>query len=142
MDSMRPITLILYLLMPCVAIAQDDRLQPIRPYAEGLNIAKSDRRPLLVFVTQKVCQPCKLAKVLIEDMRYAKKLGDCVVVSIDATTPEGRAIMVGKKQTPQLVLFDLRQVDVDPKKPGLGIERIDEPTVLKLLATLTQKDSK
>jgi thioredoxin-related protein len=120
-----------------VANAQiDERPDPVRTYAEGLNVAKAERRPLLVFITQKVCPSCKPARLLLDEMRFEEELGNCVVASVDATTTEGRALMIGKKLTPQIVLFDLRTTGKDGTVEKHGIEKVERPMILKLISKL------
>lgn len=110
--------------------------ETVLEYANGLNNAKAERRPLLVFVTQRSCQPCKPARKLLDEMRLDGRLGKCLIATADATTPEGRAIMVGKKFTPQIVVFDFRKQSADGSVEKHGIEKVDESTIKKLIDKL------
>lgn len=137
-DSIRPIakSAVVLLCLSGFAIAQDDYVEPIRNYANGLNIAKAERRPLMLFVTQKNCAPCKTAWRALNEMRDDRELGNCVVAEIDASTSEARALMVGKKLTPQVILLDLRNTDVNGAVQKHAIERVDRPEIQKLLSKL------
>ena len=110
--------------------------EQVLEYANGLNNAKAERRPLMVFVTQKVCSACKPARKLLEEMRLDGKLGQCVVATVDGTTPEGRALMIGKKFTPQIVVLDFRLQKQEGFIEKHGIEKVDEPTIQKLVDLL------
>ena len=114
--------------------------ETVLEYANGLNNAKAERRPLLVFITQRSCQPCKPARKLLDEMRLDGRLGKCLIAIADATTPEGRAIMVGKKFTPQIVILDFRQQLADGSIEKHGIEKVDEPTIKKLIDKIFKKE--
>lgn len=146
-DSARPISktksesllvILCGFLLCSSAIAQesDFRPHPVRTYSDGLNVAKAERKPLLVFITQKVCPSCKPARAILDDMRFADELENCIVSTADATTTEGRALMIGKKFTPQIVLFDLRSIESDGSVAKHGIEKVDKPMIVKLLDKL------
>jgi len=92
---------------PIDLLARCDEPEPIRTYADGYALAKSQQRPLLVLVTQKVCPPCKVAKTLLESMRAKRELADCVVVEIDSGDPVARSLMVGRRLSPQLILVNI-----------------------------------
>lgn len=83
-----------------------DYVEPIRSYANGLNVAKAEQRPLMILVTQKLCPPCRIAKRLIEDMRAEHALGDCVLVELQSSDAEAKALMVGN-YAPQLIVLDM-----------------------------------
>lgn len=129
-------TFVLFFALTGLVSAQgffEDPIEPVRTYENGLNIAKAEKRPLLVFVSQKVCAACKPAYKLLDELRQDNKLGRCVIATVDSTTAEGKALMVGKKLTPQIVLLDLRRVNDNGSVDRYGIETVDEPLLLKLV---------
>ncbi len=107
-----------------------DYVEPIRNYADGYNVAKAERRPILMFVTQKACAPCRLAKALIEDMRAEHALADCVLVQVDSGDDVARKLMVGRRFAPQLIL--VQELD----KPPYVIETITRANIVLLLQRL------
>lgn len=139
---MRTISILIVAVLSCIAVAQDELPNQVYTYSEGLNVAKAERKPLLVFITQKVCPSCKPARAILDDMRFADELDNCIVSTADATTTEGRALMIGKKFTPQIVLFDLRLIEADGSVAKHGIEKVDKPMIVKLLDKLKPQSQK
>jgi hypothetical protein len=143
-DSIRPIAktpVVAFLLCSSVCSAQQidywgEGIEPITNYANGLNIAKAEKRPLMLFMSQKNCPPCKMAWRIFDDMRQDKELGNCVLAEVDATTTEGKALLVGKKLTPQLMILDMRKVEPNGAVDKHATEKVDKPEIQKLLSKL------
>lgn len=144
-DSIRPIaktpTVLAFALCSSSCLAQQidywgEGIEPIRTYANGLNVAKAEKRPLMLFMSQKNCPPCKLAWRVFDDMRQDKELGNCVLAEVDATSTEGKALLVGKKRTPQLLILDMRKQEPNGAVEKHATERVDKPEIVKLLAKL------
>lgn len=134
-------TIFALLLLTGIALAQgfwDEPIEPVLTYENGLNVARAEQRPLLVFATQKVCAACKPAYRILDSMRQDNKLGRCVIATVDGTTKEGRDLMIGKKLTPQIVLLDFRKRDANGAIDRYAIETVDEPLILKLLSKVAQ----
>jgi len=139
---MRGIIIALLLCTTCNAQAFDfwgENIEPVRTYANGYNVAKTEKRPLMLFLTQKNCPPCKEAWRVFDEMRQDKELSNCVLSVVDATTTEGKALMVGKKLTPQLVILDMRKVEQNGAVERHATEKVDKPEILKLLEKLRNK---
>jgi hypothetical protein len=111
-------------------------IEPIRTYANGLNVAKAEKRPLMVFVTQRACEPCKVAYRIWDGMRQDGALGNCVLSEVDATTSEGKQLMVGKRLTPQLMILDMRKTEPNGAVEKHATEKVDKPEIVKLLNKL------
>ncbi len=107
-------TLSLLLLLSTLVQAQDildgrrcDEVivDPVRTYSEGYAIARSENRPLLVFVSGKNCGPCKVLKRdVLEPMRLKSQLGDCVLVEVDGESTDGLAL-TKLRLVPQVIAF-------------------------------------
>ncbi len=94
-------TLIVLLLLSTLAHSQDSlgircdesTAEPFRNYSDGYAISTAEHRPLLVFVSGKTCPPCKaLKRDVLEPMRLARQLGDCVLVEVDGESAQGMAV--------------------------------------------------
>jgi hypothetical protein len=137
---MRGLILALLLCTTCNAQQVDfwggDVLEPVRTYANGLNVAKAEKRPLMIFVTQKNCPPCKVAWRVFEAMRQDGELGNCVLSEIDSSSTEAKSLMVGKRLTPQLLILDMRNPGVNGAVERHATENVDKPEIAKLLSKL------
>ncbi len=139
---MRGMLIALLLCSTCNAQAIDfwgEGIEPITTYSNGLNIAKAEKRPLMLFLSQKNCEPCKAAYRVFDAMRQDKELGNCVLAEVDATTTEGRALMVGKKLTPQMLILDMRKQEPNGAVEKHATEKVDKPEIVKLLAKLKRQ---
>jgi hypothetical protein len=136
---MRGILFALLLCTTCNAQAIDywgEGIEPVYNYANGLNVAKAEKRPLMLFMSQKSCPECKVAWRVFDSMRQDKELSNCVLAEVDATTPEGRALMVGKRLTPQLLILDMRKQEPNGAVVKHATEKVDKPEIVKLLSKL------
>lgn len=106
-------TLSLFLLLTTLTHSQDlfgtrcdeTTVEAVRTYSDGYAIAKAEHRPLLVFVSGKNCGPCKVLKRdVLEPMRLAKQLGDCVIVEVDGESAQGAAV-TKIRVVPQVIAF-------------------------------------
>jgi hypothetical protein len=115
----------------------DEGIQPVyTSYASALNVARAENKPLMLFVTQKACIPCRSAWRVVDAMRQDRELGRCVLATIDASTSEAKALMVGKRLTPQIIVLDLRNEDENGVVEKHAIEFVDKTMVQKLLTRL------
>jgi hypothetical protein len=141
---MRGLICLLVLSSTCYAQQVDfwgaDVLEPVRTYANGLNVAKAEKRPLMIFVTQKNCPPCKIAWRVFDAMRQDGELGNCVLSEIDSSSIEAKALMVGKRLTPQLMVLDMRKADANGAVDKHVTERVDKPEIVKILEKLRKSN--
>ena len=144
-DSIRPIAkppaILAFALCSSSCFAQQidywgEGIEPIYTYANGLNVAKAEKRPLMLFMSQKNCAPCKAAWRVFDSMRQDKELGNCVLAEVDAGTPEAKALMVGKRLTPQLLILDMRKQEPNGAVEKHATEKVDKPEIVKLLSKL------
>ena len=136
---MRGVIIALLLCTTCHAQAIDfwgEGIEPITTYANGLNIARAEKRPLMLFMSQKNCPPCKAAWRVFDDMRQDKELGNCVLAEVDATTTEGKALLAGKKLTPQLIVLDMRKQEPNGAVEKHATEKVDRHEIIKLLSKI------
>ncbi|MGK3946634.1 hypothetical protein ABK046_50775, partial [Streptomyces caeruleatus] len=64
---------------------------------------------------------------MFDAMRQDKELGNCVLAEVDATTTEGKALLVGKRLTPQLIVLDMRKVEPNGAVDKHATEKVDKP---------------